>query len=123
METQTQVKPESVRRAFRAATLIKCSGVPVAVVTLLLAIVGFAIHAALGMLVIVICLLCMVAAFAVLSLQAKCPQCKTRWWDNTFVAATTGKTLRAIIDPHCTGHETDEFKCRNCGLEIRPYLK
>ncbi|MDP6629531.1 MAG: hypothetical protein QGH42_01835 [Kiritimatiellia bacterium] len=123
METQTEVKPESVRRAFRAATLIRRSGVPVAVVTLLLAAIGFAVHAALGMLVIVICLLCMVCVFVVLSVQAKCPQCKTRWWDNTFVAATTGRRLRAAIDPDCTGNETVELKCRHCRLEIAPYLK
>ena len=118
----TDVQPEAVRRAFRAATLINRSGVRAAVVVLVLAIVGCAAHAALGMLVIFLSLLCMVAAFIVLSVQAKCPRCKTKWWDNTFLAATTGKTLRTMLDPDCTGNETEDLKCRHCGLEIGPHL-
>jgi predicted nucleic-acid-binding Zn-ribbon protein len=91
-------------------------------VILLLAGVGFAIHAALGMLIITMSLLCMVCAFTVLAVRARCPRCKTKWWDNTFIAATTGKTLRSMLDPDCTGNETEELKCRHCGLEIGPHL-
>ena len=124
MQKQPEVSSESVKRAFRAAKLIKFSGVPAAVVTIVLSVGGFAIHAALGMLIIAICLLSMVATCSVLFVQAKCPKCGVRWWDNTFVPSVTGSALRALIEPSTeTGRETEDFKCRRCGLEIGPYLR
>jgi len=119
---EAEVQSEAVRRAFRAALLIRRSGAPVAVVILVLAGIGFAIHAALGMLVITISMLCMVCAFTILAVRARCPHCNAKWWDNSLLAATTGKRLRSMLDPDCTGNETDELKCRHCGLEIGSHL-
>jgi len=123
METQAEISGESVKQAFHAAKLIKSSGARVALGTIILAGIGFAVHPAFGMLALFICLLIMGVAMAILATRARCPKCRVKWWDDALLASTTGKKLRSVLDPNCIGHETEEFKCRNCGLELEPYLK
>ena len=113
--TNRPVRPEpeerpKIKRAMRAARIMKCCAPPVASLGLLAAIiVGGASEWYFGVAVLVI-----LAPFFILGYSAaRCPHCGQVWW-----AEGTGAVRYGGVEYPVTEDETESMVCRRCRLDI-----
>jgi hypothetical protein len=117
------ITADQVRRAFRAARVMKWSGLPTLVLLLVTAYVGFSAGIAIGIGSIVVLMIGLVAAAVLLFNRARCPQCGTKWYCSMrgIGLMPVWWVMRRIGED--SPDETEDFKCRQCGLDLGPYLR
>ena len=125
METQIEISSKAVRQAFRAAKVIKYSGVVSSAVLCIVVFAGFSEGKLVGCASVVLYVLLLMSAGLALSKRARCPKCKIFWHCRMGFRSHQAQAVHAMLRPNVdlSIDETVDLKCRRCGLEIGPYLK
>jgi hypothetical protein len=101
----------AIRKAFRAATVMKWGSVPLILFAGLVAVLvaSYSSHRYFGLGILLL-------AYAVVvfgHLRARCPRCGQIWWSRTGMFLVV-----PVLILFGGEDETDSFVCRRCGLDI-----
>lgn len=125
MNPEDTVSPRAVKRALLAAKIIKFSGVPSAVILVGVVVASFSVSVGFGVLSVVIYLLFLMLAGSALSKRARCPRCRVFWHCRPTCRSVGSQVAQDLLRPDMDSSvdETEDFRCRKCGLEIGPYVR